>query len=417
MLRYSKACVGRLWNSRLALDGQKRWTSYNKAALDRAALLEQIESELGRMKAGKRVKINTESRTIKTDAGELPISPMMDPGWINKRRRPKKAEPTQISGNFRVNLSNNPYDFELVEHPDPEQTSAWFAPGPLSFERVMPRHVEGGFGSGNPVRHDQKAGSKKQLWEVPKEPTSAAQKADAQVESAEEAEAIFQAESEAGAETAAADEALGEDEFDTPQDGRDPRFRAPFVSYVLARKSVIDMIGRRKNYQARMSARSGMASLRTVNQKVFRPDMGDVLLKMLRRLAVDTLITRSDREGKKPDMFINPVKSWEEAKKHVGRGSILYIPKEDMQDVNSYATLDVEGANYASKVAVHDLRYLLGEEELERLRSKSNAFSDHNILILTHHKSLSMRKLHMLLWKLQGYLALPEVEPIEGREY
>jgi hypothetical protein len=88
-----------------------------------------------------------------------------------------------------------------------------------------------------------------------------------------------------------------------------------------------------------------------------------------------------------------------------------------MQDVNSYATLDVEGANYASKVAVHDLRYLLGEEELERLRSKSNAFSDHNILILTHHKSLSMRKLHMLLWKLQGYLALPEVEPIEGREY
>jgi hypothetical protein len=61
------------------------------------------------MKAGKRVKINPESRTIKTDAGELPISPMMDPGWINKRRRPKKAEPTQISGNFRINLSNNPY--------------------------------------------------------------------------------------------------------------------------------------------------------------------------------------------------------------------------------------------------------------------------------------------------------------------
>lgn len=309
-------------------------------------------------------------------------------------------------------------DFELVEHPDPKQTSAWFAPGPLSFERVTPRHIEGGFGSGNSVKHDQKAGPKKQLWEVPKEPTPAAQKMDAQVESAEEeAEAILQSGLEATAEVAAPDEALGEDELDTYENGRDPRFRAPFVSYALARKSVIDMIGRRKNYQGRMSARSGMASLRTINQKVFRPDMGDVLLKMLRHLAVDTLITRSAREGKKPDMFITPVKSWEEAKKHVGRGSILYIPNEDMEDANSYATLDVADANYASKVAVHDLRYLLGEEELNRLRSESKAFSDYDILILTHHRSLSMRKLHMLLWKLQGYLALPEVEPIEGREY
>jgi hypothetical protein len=308
-------------------------------------------------------------------------------------------------------------DFELVEHPDPEQTNAWFAPGPLNFERVMPRHIDEGFKPGNRVRHDQKAGSKEQVWEVPKQLTPAAQKTNAQVESAEEAEAVLEAESEAGTQAVAADEARGEDELATYEDDRDPRFRAPFVSYALARKSVIDMIGRRKNYQSRMSARSGTAALRTNNQKVFRPDMGDVLLKMLRRLAVDTLITRSDREGKQSDKFIAPVKSWEEAKKHVGRGSILYIPNEDMQDANSYATLDVEGASYGSKVAVHDLRYLLGEEELERLKSESGAFNDHDILILTDHRSLSMRSLHMLLWRLQGYLALPQVEPIEGREY
>jgi hypothetical protein len=281
----------------------------------------------------------------------------------------------------------------------------------------MPRHVDGGFKPDNRVRHDQKAGSKKQLWEVPKETTSAAQKTDAEVASTEEPEAVLEAKLEAGAQAAAADETRGEDELATYEDDRDPRFRAPFVSYALARKSVIDMIGRRKNYQSRMSARSGTAALRTNGQKVFRPDMGDVLLKMLRRLAVDTLITRTDREGKQPDRFIAPVKSWEEAKKHVGRGSILYIPNEDMQDANSYATLDVEGVSYGSKVAVHDLRYLLGEEELERLRSESGAFNDHDILILTDHRSLSMRSLHMLLWRLQGYLALPQVEPIEGREY
>ncbi|KAM0205420.1 hypothetical protein ACHAQI_009142 [Fusarium lateritium] len=289
-------------------------------------------------------------------------------------------------------------DFELVNHPDPEQKSAWFAPGPLNFERVMPRHIDGGFESGNRVGHDQKAGSKQQLGRVPKELDTAARKTNAQVNAEEEAGAILEADLEA----AAADEVWGEDELDTHKDDRDPRSRAPFVSYVLARKSVIDMIGNRKNYQSRMSARSGMATLGTNKQKVFRADMGDVLLKMLRRLAVDTLIARSDRVGKQPDKFIAPVKSWEEAKEHDSRGCILYIPNEDMEDANSYATLDVEGANYGNKIAVHDLRYLLGEEEVARLRN---------------HRSLSMRSLHMLLWRLQGYLALPQVEPIEGREF
>ncbi|KAF5663211.1 hypothetical protein FHETE_7591 [Fusarium heterosporum] len=441
MHRYTKACAGRLWNSRPTLDGQQRWTSYTKAALERDAILEQIESELGRMRNGKRVKVNPESRTIKTDAGELPISPMMDPNWISKRRRHEKAVPSKISGVFRKKLSNNPYaqalmtpmrwckntntilpryflqDFELVEHPDPKQTNPWFAPGPLSFESVMPWHSNDDHEHGSKVGRDQTADSGKQPQETPKKHTSTTLEVDAQAESIEKASAILEGEREPEVEAAAAGQARKEDEVTIYEVNGERRLRrAPHVSYALARKSVINMIGRRKAYQSRMSFRMGMASLRPPGQKIFRPDMGDVLLKMLRRQAVDALIARSDRQGKQPEKFISAVKSWEEAKTH-GGGCILYIPKEDMEDINSYATLDVENVNYGNKIAVHDLIYLLGEEEVNRLKMESNLFKEHEILVLENYRSLSMRTLHMLLWRLQGYLAVPTVEVIEGRQY
>ncbi|KAG9497618.1 hypothetical protein J7337_010479 [Fusarium musae] len=200
--------------------------------------------------------------------------------------------------------------------------------------------------------------------------------------------------------------------------------RARIVAYTIARKSLIDMIGGvsgrkgSRGYQKKMNSHQGMAYLpQDVERKIFRTDMGDVLLGMFRRLAVDTLITRSCREGLwAPHKFIRPVASWEEAKSIPGGGAILYIPKEDMEDKNSYATLDVEDASYGSKMAVHDLRYLLGEE-LERLREKSEVFRDHEILVLKNFRSGSMRALHLLLWRLQGYLATPQVERIEGKEY
>ncbi|KAM0354277.1 hypothetical protein ACHAPU_001321 [Fusarium lateritium] len=440
MHRYTKACTGRLWNSRPTVDGQKRWTSYKKAALERDAILEQIESELGRMRNGKRVKVNPESRTIKTDAGELPISPMMDPHWISKRRRHEKAEPSKISGVFRKKLSNNPYaqalmtpmrwckntntilpryflqDFELVEHPDPEQTNPWFAPGPLSFESVMPWHSNDDHEGGSKAKRDKTTDSEKRPQETPKPPTPTALETGAQAESTKEASAI-RAKGEIETEAVVADKAGREDEVTIYGVNGERRIRrAPLVSYALARKSVIDMIGRRKAYQGRMSYRSGMAYLSPISQKIFRPDMGDVLLKMLRRQVVDALIARSDRDGKQPEKFISSMKSWEEAKSH-GGGCILYIPTEDMEDINCYATLDVENANYGSKIAVHDLIYLLGEDEVNQLKMESSLFKEHEILVLENYRSLSMRTLHMLLWRLQGYLAVPTVEVVEGRQY
>ncbi|KAF4945755.1 hypothetical protein FGADI_11687 [Fusarium gaditjirri] len=439
MKRYTKACTGHIGNYGLPINCQKRWLTYDKSELSKQALLNQIESELDRMASGKRARIHPEDKTVDTDAGRLPISPVMDYKFLQARRRTKKAMPTAISGQFRKKLSNNPYaealisptrwckntntclpryflqDFELVEHPDPEQTSNWWAPGPFSFLRVKPTREE------REVEMESK--DLKSIWkgiervrrqiglvqnEIEKMATEAS--------STKAKETPEDSDAKAETNTKVGDAEMNEGLIER---------RARIVAYTLARKRLIDMIGglekskRSRGYQAKLSAHLGMANLpQETERKVFRFNMGDVLLGMMRRLAVDTLITRSCREGLwAPHKFIRPVASWEEAKRIPGGGAILYIPKEDMKDMNSYATLDIEDASYASKMAVHDLRYLLGEEELERLREKSEVFRDHEILVLKNFRSGSMRALHLLLWRLQGYLALPQVGRIEAKQY
>ncbi|KAF4344364.1 hypothetical protein FBEOM_1758 [Fusarium beomiforme] len=466
MRRYTTAFSGHLRNTRLTIESQRRWISYDKSELSKQALLNQIESELNRMANGKRARIHPESKTVDTDAGKLPISPVMDYKFMQSRRRTRKALPGAISGQFRKKLSNNPYaealmwpirwckntnvalpryflqDFELVDHPDPNEKSVWWAPGPYSFLRVKPTKEEKVLDVETTIKQGSNLirllegkieSVRRQIALVQNEITKIATKeattaegdstrngilAEAETEAmatgkASEVERKYtkaDVEAEANAEAAAEDTETNQER---PQERR-----ARVASYALSRKSVIDMIGSRKNYQARLGAHGGMSSLESRITKVFRPDMGDVILEMLRREAADTLITRSCREGLwAPFKFIKPISGWEEARMINHASAILYIPKEPMGDMNSYATLDIPGAVYGGKMAVHDLRYLLGEEELERLRKKSQVFRENDLLVLKSFRSGSMRALNLLLWRLQGYLASPQVEPIEGRQY
>ncbi|KAG5746742.1 hypothetical protein H9Q69_003292 [Fusarium xylarioides] len=441
MKRYTKACAGHIRTSGFPINCQKRWVSYDKSELSKEALLNQVESELDRMASGKRARIHPEDKTVDTDAGRLPISPVMDYKFMQARRRTKKAMPTAISGQFRKKLSNNPYaealmgptrwckntnaclpryflqDFELVESPDLEEKSHWWAPGPFSFLRVKPTREE--------REVEMEYNDLKSIWkgiERVRRQIGLVQNIVEKMATEAKTTSTQATPGDAGSEAETSSE-VGVEDIEK-NEGLIER-RARIVAYTLARKSVIDMIGGvngskgSRGYQKKMNSHQGMAYLpQDTERKVFREDMGDVLLGMFRRVAVDTLITRSCREGLwAPHKFIRPVASWEEAKSIPGGGAILYIPKEDMEDANSYATLDIEDASYASKMAVHDLRYLLGEEEVERLREKSELFRDQEILVLKNFRSGSMRALHLLLWRLQGYLALPQVEPIEAKQY
>jgi hypothetical protein len=134
--------------------------------------------------------------------------------------------------------------------------------------------------------------------------------------------------------------------------------------------------------------------------------MGDVLLDMMRRHVVDALISRVKSRKQEADTFIQPCDGWDAAKNAKLRGCVLWLPKKE-DSSTQYATLDVEGAKYGQKLAVHNLNWLLGESEVRRLKDSCNVFRESEILVMEQLKSKSVMKLHLLLWRLQGYLAQP----------
>ena len=155
-----------------------------------------------------------------------------------------------------------------------------------------------------------------------------------------------------------------------------------------------------------LAQRSGMAVSPNIKNAVFRQDMGDVLLDMMRNKAVNALIKRTEESLSPVDKFVAGCDIWDDIKAVKNRGCVLWLPKED--DTGSqYPTWDVEGAKYGQKIPVHNLSLLLGDEQVTRLKESSPIFREREILVLKYWKSESMVRLHLLLWRLQGYLAAP----------
>ncbi|KAF5012402.1 hypothetical protein FDECE_1531 [Fusarium decemcellulare] len=403
MRRCTATCAGRPQLNRLSIEGQKRWRSWDKDKLTQEAILEQVEFGLGHDVDGNPLKVDPDAKTVSTASGSLPISPIMDPAWIKTRRRQKKADPAIPSGQFRKKLSNNPFGKQpktrmpLVQHPDPEDEDAWIVPGPLSFEHVMPS--QGPFRKSRPKSNtnpESESETTTELSNSTKESYSAAEAVDtAATTSPAELEAIK----------------------DTLEKEQRP-YRAPIVAYVISRKEVLDFLGTRQGSKLRGKVFCQTSGTRATlrNFQVWPVDTGEILLKMLRSKAVDALIHRANNSRGPQFRFVQPFASWDEVKKETNQGCVLWLPTESKGAEAAYATLDREAANWGNKAPVHDLFYLLGEEEVQRLREGAEMFRDQEILLLKDWRSVSSRNLHMLLWRLQGYLATPTMQPREEEE-
>lgn len=241
-------------------------------------------------------------------------------------------------------------DLELVKHPETGQ--GWWAPGPLAFEHVEP--------SLRQPTEDNIIGSAK--------------------------------------------ETADQDQQEAPTVRRG---RAPITSYAICRKSLMDILGKShtKYGPALIGSRSGMAIAPQTRKAMLRSDMAEVLLGMMRQHVITGLVHRTNRAPKSVAKFLQPCANWDEAKTVSGKGSILWIPETSKGSESAYATLDSEGS-FGSKIAVHDLIWLLGEEGVEKLRNEAgDVFRDNRIVVLKAWKSVSMLRLQMLLWRMQGYLA------------
>ncbi|KAF4121888.1 Thioesterase domain [Geosmithia morbida] len=361
----------------------RRWASYDKASLTREELLRQVQADLD-----KSIRVDAEAKTISTSAGDLPISPVFDPAWIQSRRRQRKPDAGKPTGRFRRKLRLNPYaralatpirtcaftdtalpryflqDIEIVSHPTTGKP--WYAPGPLAFDRVRPIHypTEGGEHTG--MRN------------------------------------------EGGKSTEGLEE--GGDMSSSTERARP--HRAPLTAYTLNRKDMLDRLGPGSKLLGQLfGPRNGTAWSPELRRAVWRADMGDTILGMMRRLVVDALVDRAT--GADLTKFVEPVEGgWDAVGKVDRRQSVLWIPSQQQEGgtgekVLRYPTVDVPGAKYNGKMAVYNLSSLLGEEEIVRLRASApEVFCEgKELFVLKSWGSQSMVNLHLLLWRLEGYLA------------
>ncbi|OAA58233.1 hypothetical protein ISF_06772 [Cordyceps fumosorosea ARSEF 2679] len=358
----------RLRASDLAFAG-RRWTSHASASLTDEALLEKVGARLNDDKYGEKITLDSKKKTISTDSGELPMSPLFDPAWIKSRRRKAKEPPRPATGQFQKHLRKNPFAqalatplrycpvtkthqpryflqrFDVIRHP--ETKKGWLAPSNDDYGHIQKNHEIRA--DGTPI-----------------------------------------AASASKASPGSADE------------------HAPRVTgYVASQKSVFDALsGPNKRLRGSLLARrAGMSVSPDASAPVWRHDMSEVVLREMRREAAGELIRRAAVANHK---FVQPCARWADVKDVERRGCILWLPRaEDRATARQHATFDVVDANYDSKMPVHNLNWLLGEEEVARLRGESDVFRDKGLLVLKSWPTKTMVQLHLLLWKLQGYLDGP----------
>ncbi|EGX92344.1 hypothetical protein CCM_03716 [Cordyceps militaris CM01] len=310
----------------------QRWTSHSSASLTDEALLAKVGARLNDDEYGTKITLDAKSKTISTDSGELPMSPLFDPAWIKSRRRAAKEPPRPATGQFQKHLRKNPY-----------------APSNDAYGHIQ-RNNEVRSNGAPPPASVSKNGSGEQ------------------------------------------------DEF-TPR----------LTGYVASQKSLFDALsGPDKRLRgALLARRAGMGVSPQASSPVWRHDMSEVVLRDMRREATSELVQRAGAANHK---FVQPCATWEDIKDVERRGCVLWLPEaEDKATTQQqqHATFDVVGAKYDGKMPVHNLAWLLGEDEVGRLCSESDVFRDNKLLVLKSWPTKTMVQVHLLLWKLQGYLDTP----------
>ena len=289
-------------------------------------------------------------------------------------------------------------DFEVVKHPDTGK-ELW-APGPLALKYLYPkRHVPGETQERGSAARDEEAlagegQSSDAVGSAGEKPSAVVSEANA-----DEMEAITESEQE-------------NDELSADTAGSSWRpTRSPITGYAICRKGLVDNLDYSSGQL--IAKRSGMAVTEKSRAAQWQRGTGDALLRMLRRRATDQLVERGTRveERSGQHKFVQACDDWAAVKDVMERGCVLWMPREGdaggAAAAAQFATLDVEGVAFGAKMAVHNLWWLLGEDEVERLREGAEVFRDREIVVLRQWRSVKMMKLHLLLWRLQGYLADP----------
>lgn len=381
----------------------------------RAAFAAKVNSSLRGDEHGDTLTLDPESKRIQTAAGDLPISPLMDPSWMEAKQRfrtpkPSPAPTSKSKGRFRKKLQLNPFAHALA--------TPWRSCGVSG--QGMPRHfLQTVELVSNP--EDGKA------WYVP-----------ADMDQRHEIEAATEAADEDGGgfgldqnenSASIAGEPETSSETHPAESKPDSRPTRPSVTgYVACRQDLLHALGNTMGepgvdgkrgkrsslfgqYRKILGRHSGLAKAGLVGGAVWRGDMHLFVLDEMRRRIVSELLDLAQL-GEEQEQWrsrIIPCSGWAEINKDVShRGCVLwYATGAEQGDApGPMATIDIEGAVYERTLPVHNLDRLLGEEHLKRLRGHP-LFRDHSLFIVRKRKTMYVQ---WNLWKLQGYMAAEVVE-------
>ena len=203
--------------------------------------------------------------------------------------------------------------------------------------------------------------------------------------------------------TDAGDETLGAAEGKKPQSGPS--------GYILSRQRLLQELQRpnsvhSKGYKnlLRMSDHGHTNLGSVLNHATWRSDMDLVVLEMMRRRAAEGLAYFARMVETESRDYIVRCERWDDVKSHKHKGCLLYLgpPKGTLSEPGldsvppRLSTMDA-----GHQLVVHNLRDLLGEEHVSRLRQGSKLFREGSLFLLAKQATVNLQ---LLLWKLQGYM-------------
>jgi hypothetical protein len=169
----------------------------------------------------------------------------------------------------------------------------------------------------------------------------------------------------------------------------------------------------------RRSEHGGNRLTPALNAAQWRLDMDSYILEVMRRRVVEGLthfarLVVEDGRG-----YVVKLEKWDDALGQRHRGCVLYLGPMDGGQSEEYvpprlSKMDVPDVKFSRVLAVHNLRVILGEEHLARLREQSKLFREGSLFHLGRQATV---KLQMMIWKLQGYMKDAEPDaPGTGEE-
>ncbi|KAK0674184.1 hypothetical protein QBC41DRAFT_72551 [Cercophora samala] len=317
------------------------------------------------------LNIDPENKTVTTAVGKLPLSPLMDQSFHkarNKSMEPKPRVAAHPKDKFRRKLERNPYARMLAGRVRTCDVTGTALPTSLLQRFKLAQHP-----------------TADTTWWVPQDLESKVPK--------EEGEAQPPATELPGPSAYTLNSRLFLQEFVAPKG-------------IYASSS---------NRLLRVTESGTGRYTTALNKAQWRKDMDIYLLDTMRKRVYEGLLHAAHMaehggEDGRPRKYVTKLDSWNEVSDLKHRQCVLFFgpptgvsPAPAMASVPSpISTMAIRGSKFGEKIAVHDMKVVLGQEYLGKLRQESELLREGSLYLL---RGTATMRLNMLIWKLQEYIA------------